>query len=179
MRDLGSVNGTFVDGSRVHEETALRDGSIIQLGRDGPQVRFSVIWEEGAPEPVRTVDVDAMDDPDAFRTMPHTPVILSRPDRDLPRATRAGTGIRGPVVALGIIIAALGGITLARAGPGHSPDALRSALLASADTVFAALDAIPANAPALRSAVSETQARVALMRARIRRAPADLSLIHI
>lgn len=173
VRDLGSANGTFVDGSRVHGETALRDGSVIQLGRDGPQVRFSVIWEAGAPEPVRTVDVDAMDDPDAFRPVPHTPVILSRPDRDRPRVADAHRHARAPAVALAVAVAVLGGITLARAGPSHAPDALREALVARADSVFAALDAIPGTSPMMLSAVSETQSRVALMRGRVRRAPPD------
>jgi len=173
VRDLGSVNGTFVDGSRVHGETALRDGSVIQLGRDGPQVRFSVIWEAGAPEPVRTVDVDAMDDPDAFRPVPHTPVILSRPDRDRPRVAPAHRHARGPAVALAVAVAVLGGITLARAGPSHAPDAMREALLSQADSTFATLDAVPGASASMRSAVSETQSRVALLRGRVRRAPED------
>jgi pSer/pThr/pTyr-binding forkhead associated (FHA) protein len=173
VRDLGSANGTFVDGSRVHGETALRDGSVIQLGRDGPQVRFCVIWEAGAPEPVRTVDVDAMDDPDAFRPVPHTPVILSRPDRDQPRVADPHRHARAPAVALAVAVAVLGGITLARAGPSHAPDALREALVARADSVFAALDAISDASPTMRSAVSETQSRVALLRGRVRRAPPD------
>jgi pSer/pThr/pTyr-binding forkhead associated (FHA) protein len=173
VRDLGSANGTFVDGSRVRGETALRDGSVIQLGRDGPQVRFSVIWEAGAPEPVRTVDVDAMDDPDAFRAVPHTPVILSRPDRDQPRISDSHRHARAPAVALAVTVAVLGVITLARAGPSHAPDALRDALVVQADSVFAILDAIPGSSPTLQSAVSETQSRVALMRGRVRRAPPD------
>lgn len=174
VRDLGSANGTYVDGSRVHGETALRDGSIIQLGRDGPQVRFSVIWEAGAPEPVRTVDVDAMDDPDALRPVPHIPVILSRPDRDdaLPVPSRRHAG-RITAMLLVLAATALGGITLARAGPSDAPESLRLTLLAQADSIFGALEAIPGSAPGLRSAVSGTQARVALVRGRVRRAPDD------
>ena len=173
IRDLGSANGTFVDGSRAHGETALRDGSIIQLGRDGPQVRFSVIREAGAPEPVRIVDVDAMDDPDAFRTVPHTPVILTRPDRDEPHPVPVRGGIRRPVVALAVLVAALGGISLARAGPDNSPEALRQSLVIRADSVFAALDAIPPSDAVMLSAIAETESRVARMRARVRTALPD------
>jgi pSer/pThr/pTyr-binding forkhead associated (FHA) protein len=173
VRDLGSANGTYVDGSRVHGETALRDGSIIQLGRDGPQVRFSIVWEADAPEPVRTVDVDAVGDPDALRPVPHIPVILSRPDHDEPPPSTPSGRPRRVAASLVLVIAALGGISLARAGPSDAPEALRLALLARADSVFAALEGIPGTAPGLRSAVSETQSRVALMRGRVRRAPAD------
>jgi pSer/pThr/pTyr-binding forkhead associated (FHA) protein len=174
VRDLGGTNGTFVDGSRVHGETALRDGSIIQLGPDGPQVRFSVIWESGAPEPVRTVDVDAPDDPDAFRAVPHTPVILSRPDRDerpLPSPHRGG--IRRGAVVIALVVAVLGGITLAGAGPDNSPEALRASLLLRADSLFGALEAIPTGDAVMLGAIAETESNVARLRGRMRRAPAD------
>jgi len=31
-RDLGSTNGTFVNGTRIHEETPLLDGTVVSLG---------------------------------------------------------------------------------------------------------------------------------------------------
>ncbi|HEX5631768.1 MAG TPA: FHA domain-containing protein, partial [Gemmatimonadales bacterium] len=77
IRDLGSTNGTYVDGSRVHGESVLRDGAVVQLGRDGPTFRFSVIFEAGAPEPVHTSDISAGGDPDALRMLPRIPVILA------------------------------------------------------------------------------------------------------
>ena len=32
IRDLGSTNGTLVNGSRVREELPLKDGDLLQLG---------------------------------------------------------------------------------------------------------------------------------------------------
>ena len=40
--DLGSSNGTFVDGSRIEGRTELRPGSRIQLGKGGPECLFEL-----------------------------------------------------------------------------------------------------------------------------------------
>ena len=40
VRDLGSTNGTFLDGMRVTDGTAVSSGSILQLGRVELRVQF-------------------------------------------------------------------------------------------------------------------------------------------
>ena len=39
IRDVGSKNGTFVNGKRIDAETVLADGDEIELGTDGPKLR--------------------------------------------------------------------------------------------------------------------------------------------
>jgi hypothetical protein len=39
-RDLGSLNGTFVNGLQVANDTPLGDGDIIRLGPEGPELRL-------------------------------------------------------------------------------------------------------------------------------------------
>ncbi|MCU0621249.1 MAG: FHA domain-containing protein [Gemmatimonadales bacterium] len=172
VRDLGSLNGTFVDGSRVNGEAALRDGSVVQLGRDGPKLGFGVIWEEGAPEPVRTVDVSADDDPDALTAMPTTPVILSRPPKPFvePALTRSGSR-RWPTIALALLaMGTLAGLALTRARTTHTAGSLRSDLLARADSVFSTLQAIGDRSRYLGGALSDAQSRTARLRLQLRRA---------
>jgi S1-C subfamily serine protease len=41
-RDLGSRNGTLVNGVPVEVPTALRDGDVLEFGRGGPKATFSV-----------------------------------------------------------------------------------------------------------------------------------------
>jgi pSer/pThr/pTyr-binding forkhead associated (FHA) protein len=41
IRDLGSTNGTLVNGTRVLEERPLRDGDLVQLGAVVLQLRYS------------------------------------------------------------------------------------------------------------------------------------------
>ena len=38
LRDVGSTNGTFVNGARVVTPRELRDGDVITLGPDGPRI---------------------------------------------------------------------------------------------------------------------------------------------
>ena len=48
VRDLGSKNGTFVNGARVTDDVVLQDGDIIGFGPKGPAVEFRVLAAAGA-----------------------------------------------------------------------------------------------------------------------------------
>ncbi|HUO84926.1 MAG TPA: FHA domain-containing protein [Thermoanaerobaculia bacterium] len=53
VQDLGSTNGTFVDGEKVSNRRLLHPGDVIELGRGGPRIR--VEWGSAtvvAPLPV-------------------------------------------------------------------------------------------------------------------------------
>jgi pSer/pThr/pTyr-binding forkhead associated (FHA) protein len=52
LRDLGSTNGSFVNGARVSEQL-LNDGDILRFGRSGPQVTFRFIEQSQATESER------------------------------------------------------------------------------------------------------------------------------
>lgn len=53
VTDLGSTNGTTVDGARVTGPTPLAPGSVLALGTDGPRLRLQV------PEPAARADATA------------------------------------------------------------------------------------------------------------------------
>lgn len=44
--DLGSTNGTLVNGQVVDGERMLNDGDVISFGADGPQAEFRVVGEQ-------------------------------------------------------------------------------------------------------------------------------------
>ncbi|OLE60120.1 MAG: hypothetical protein AUG10_07305 [Gemmatimonadetes bacterium 13_1_20CM_2_70_10] len=50
LQDLGSRNGTYVNGSRITGDTLLKDGDVIGFGVKGPAVEFHVL--EAYAEPV-------------------------------------------------------------------------------------------------------------------------------
>jgi S1-C subfamily serine protease len=50
LKDLGSKNGTFVNGKRVAADVHLKDGDVIGFGDKGPALEFHVI-EANAPAP--------------------------------------------------------------------------------------------------------------------------------
>ncbi len=47
--DLGSTNGTFVNGERVTGERELHDGDVLTFGKDGPQAEFKPVVDVNAP----------------------------------------------------------------------------------------------------------------------------------
>jgi pSer/pThr/pTyr-binding forkhead associated (FHA) protein/V8-like Glu-specific endopeptidase len=53
LQDLGSRNGTFVNGKRITADTPLSDGDVIGFGSNGPALEFHVI-EVDAEVPATT-----------------------------------------------------------------------------------------------------------------------------
>src|SRR6185312_8287643 len=49
LQDLGSRNGTFVNGQRVTGDTLLREGDVIGFGAKGPALEFGVIETDDLP----------------------------------------------------------------------------------------------------------------------------------
>ena len=55
VEDLGSTNGTFVDGKRLDEHAvALHDGDVVGFGGHHFVYRLSAQWEAAAPDPTLT-----------------------------------------------------------------------------------------------------------------------------
>jgi len=45
--DLGSRNGTYVNGLRVAEAVLLQRGDVVRLGASGPEIQLD--WETQSP----------------------------------------------------------------------------------------------------------------------------------
>ena len=52
VRDLGSTNGTFVNGTRISGDALLADGDVIRLGQDGPAVEFHILPGDDVPDTI-------------------------------------------------------------------------------------------------------------------------------
>lgn len=81
IEDLGSLNGTFVNGHRISTAVRLQDGDEIQLGEGGPLLDFRVLGETPGP----------------YREPP--------PDNVEVRAR--SSGVKRPVFLLSIVLAAV------------------------------------------------------------------------
>lgn len=59
--DIGSTNGTLVNGQIVDSERVLNDGDVISFGVDGPQAEFRVVGEQPSASlgPVTRTSVSA------------------------------------------------------------------------------------------------------------------------
>jgi pSer/pThr/pTyr-binding forkhead associated (FHA) protein/S1-C subfamily serine protease len=47
IRDLGSRNGTFVNGRRIEADTSLGHGDVVRCGAHGPEARVHLLTEGG------------------------------------------------------------------------------------------------------------------------------------
>ena len=79
VRDLGSTNGTFVNGERLTGDRALNDGDTLRFGVHGPEVAFTLVREEDE------VIMPAVHAPVA-RTAPEGVPVVPRP----PKSTSEG-----------------------------------------------------------------------------------------
>lgn len=60
LRDLGSRNGTFLNGHRIHHDVPLGDGDVIRCGAKGPEVRVRIaVPTAPKPEPAAPVRASA------------------------------------------------------------------------------------------------------------------------
>jgi serine protease Do len=57
--DLGSRNGTYVNGQRIFSETRISPGDVVQFGPGGPQLQFDVEPRPPATVPATRIAVDA------------------------------------------------------------------------------------------------------------------------
>ena len=91
LQDLGSRNGTFVNGKRVSGDTLLKDGDVIGFGASGPALEFAVIESEN--------DLPATTAAEGLAERSSSPrdvIPAARASAPPPRATapRQSTGVR-------------------------------------------------------------------------------------
>lgn len=92
LRDLGSTNGTFVDGERVTADVVLKDGDVIRCGVHGPELAFQILrdQEEVVIEAVKSGAGNAGVGARASTSRPPAPKEkLASSAGNLPRETRA------------------------------------------------------------------------------------------
>lgn len=53
LRDLGSLQGTYLNGQRIAEEQPLNDGDLLRLGASGPELQFLLSDRSPVAEPSR------------------------------------------------------------------------------------------------------------------------------
>lgn len=85
MEDLGSTNGTFVNGLRCTGLTPLSNGDVVELGES---VRMVLVWSEAAP---------AAEDESEFDTADLPPLPAAKPAPAVPPS--AAPPQEAPVVA--------------------------------------------------------------------------------
>jgi pSer/pThr/pTyr-binding forkhead associated (FHA) protein len=84
LEDLGSTNGSFVDGERLDEHAvALHDGAQVGFGGHHFVYRISLQWEAAAPDPTLTrLGVTVVPDSSPAAPVPASAAAAPAPDVD-------------------------------------------------------------------------------------------------
>ncbi len=88
LQDLGSRNGTFVNGTRITGDTLLKGGDVIGFGANGPALEFAVI-EADTDLPATTAAEGLAERASSPREVYHAAPAHARPS-----APRQSTGVR-------------------------------------------------------------------------------------
>lgn len=152
VRDMGSTNGTWLNGERVASDTRLTDGDALEFGVKGPRVD---VWlTSGPPADSRT---------EILRTR------VRRQSRTL-RITFVAAG-----VAIGLLSLSLLRISRASRNQRIDADRERTALLATIDSQLvasqAALASLRGEMDSLATALRQSEAQVRLSRNALERVP--------
>ena len=157
VRDLGSTNGTWINGARIKGDHALRPGDELRFGANGPRLTFQ---HGAAPS----------------STVPPTQAAVTRPIAP-PRPASSTTGKirvevrrqtaawkRVTMVALVTAAAAASALVWTGIVNDRAAAAERDRLLARTDTLMARMEAAAASAASLSGALSDAQAETRRLR---------------
>jgi len=86
LQDLGSRNGTFINGKRITGDTPLQDGDVINFGANGPGLEFHTVEGESSGDLLATTAAEGM----AVRASTPRDVIRA----SAPRPPRSSTAVR-------------------------------------------------------------------------------------
>jgi S1-C subfamily serine protease len=185
VRDLGSTNGTFVNGERLEADRPLKDGDVMKFGVHGPEVSFHLVREDEGEEvimaavqaPKITANPTKPETPipaaalaaaeakraAAARDAAHTPAIpMRRPEAPSKTAVlRAEIGhqqsrVRALLIAGGIIVAGALGIVYWQGRQSNADLAVRDSTIVRISAELRALRAAQATTDSQKTAL-ETQ----------------------
>lgn len=145
IEDLGSRNGTFVNGTPIGQPTVLHDGDRITLGQGGPELRFERAGRRGEHTTAR---------------------IRAAVDRERRRFIVAGA-------ALLVLVLVLSAVVVREIGQGDRWARERAALQATVDSLIAtgrqSSASLTGEVGGLQAALSESEQRLQRLRGELER----------
>lgn len=181
IRDLGSTNGTWVNGERVRGEMALEPGDKIQLGARGPELAFDIVEVEEYPHPQAPVEDDSPVPAPPTATPDEIPsgstdfrirVEVARQTDRLRRRL-----LLAVAVVVAVVAAATGWMTWTTVREREALARERDRLLSQVDSVQSLLSLAADRATGLRLALDSADAEAAALRGRIADLPPDASAL--
>lgn len=145
LQDLGSKNGTYVNGQRIEGDRVLRDGDVIGFGAKGPALEFHIVEGDVTAEPTATAAAAAGRLSQPKQVVPAAAPVTREPAPRRPRsrsttaiiemATRPMRRTVAASLALVVVVIGLAGFVIWRGARERQADIAR--IKAWADSVTA------------------------------------------
>jgi S1-C subfamily serine protease len=196
LRDLGSTNGTFVNGRRLTADHVLATGDVVRLGSRGPELQFTAIGEgRRSPPPPASAAPGTV----VFGSQPELsplPPKLAPPAE--PRAAQAPRRTPGPgtqtkiqaaVAAetrhqrrttwglLALLVVLAGAYVWQSKAASRALAEQRAALVAQVDSLMAQMGDLASRSEGLRSALDSARGQAEQLRRQLSEAPDDARTI--
>lgn len=164
VRDLGSTNGTWVNGARIKHDRALSPGDVLRFGATGPQLRFQP--STGDPPTVPVTAIAITEGSSRGRGAPEaTSPRQATTERIRAEVQRQTAGWKRATIALSVVAlltsAALGLLALGRS---RSASELRGELLRETDSLLANLHGASSTVAALQTELARAREETARLR---------------
>lgn len=167
VRDLGSTNGTWVNGEKVKGDRALLPGDLIRLGRKGPRLRFEPHDRQAATVPnpgAVTLSVPERSEGGAKGRGPPRRT-TTRIRAEVRRQTAGWKRVTALVAVVALLLS--GGLGLLAVRQQRNARELRVRLLERTDSLLASLAGASSSVAALRDQLALARAETARLRADI------------
>lgn len=162
VRDLGSSNGTWINGVRITADRTLVPGDVLRFGPEGPELRFEP-WPGPAGEIPPTTP--SHEPPTMRRAV--APVAGPSAAFRAEVARQSAGWKRVALAALLVAGAAFGGVVALAWRERRATASERRTLLARTDTLLATLASARENAAQLSEELDRARADIAALRERI------------
>jgi len=204
LRDLGSTNGTFVNGKRLSNDHVLASKDVIRFGPNGPQLEFTAIGDPrrspvppvAAPAVAGTVVFGGAAEtaPPVAPAAPPPPASRADPEgAPAPRRTPGpGTNTRIQVevarrtagarrttyVLFGLLLLVSGAYLWQSARTGRELVSLRAELKQRVDSLVSRIGALSTGSAGLQAALDSVRGTAELLQRQLAAAPNDEVLIE-
>jgi len=159
LRDLGSTNGTWVNGARLKGDRVLAPNDVLRFGSDGPQLVF--LPSTGAPPTIPATKA-VVSKPTAPRRVP----VVSTTGRIRVEVRRQLASWKRAMIVVGVV-AVVGVLALIqnRSNKSRAEAGERVLLLARADSLLARMEAATTSVASLTAALADARRETARLRA--------------
>ncbi len=161
VRDLGSIQGTYLNGQRIAEEQPLNDGDLLRLGARGPELQFLLSDRAQVAEPSREPAVAQPARPmisteDLERILEEEQAGQLARDAAAAARKRRLLQIVGGVIAI-VALVAIALVVWRKQAARRAEEEARLLLVARADSMMASVATVEVTSPVMRTSLDSAR----------------------